>query len=202
MKQEEAIEFKQILVTEAAQNHFYELIQKEEIEGMNLRISVANPGTVHADVSITFCPADEQLDTDSLLPLKGFNLFIDKVAESALRSATIDFQPNELGGQLSIKAPYLKGQLPKEDSPLRERIQYVLDAEINPMLAMHRGEIKLVDILSEKIIVLEFGGGCHGCGMATVTLKQGVEKTLRAKFPEIVEIRDITDHATGKNPYY
>lgn len=168
---------------------------------MNLRISVANAGTIHADVSITFCPEGEEEGADLRLHFGDFVLFIDRAAKEALTEAIVDFKLDAIGGQLSIKAPYLKGHAPGSDSSLRERIQYVIDSEINPNLASHGGRVKIVDILQEKIVVLEFGGGCHGCGMAGVTLKHGIEKTLREKFPEIVEIQDATDHTTGKDPY-
>jgi len=191
-----------LIVTEAAQNHFRELIQKEETEGMNLRVFAANPGTPSAEISVTFCPPGEQMPTDFPLDFQDFILFVEEGSENALRDAAIDFKGDSLGGQLSIKAPYLKGQAPKPDTPLKERIQYVIDSEINPGLAGHRGRVKLVDIVEEKIVVLQFGGGCQGCGMADITLKNGIEKILKEKFPELVEIRDITDHTMGENPYY
>ena len=74
--------------------------------------------------------------------------------------------------------------------------------EINPQIASHGGRVSLEEIAGDGIVVLRFGGGCHGCGMADVTLKQGIEKTLRSRLPEITEVRDATDHASGHNPYY
>ena len=188
-------------VTEAAKAHFRGLLDKEEITGMNLRMCVANAGTIHADVSITFCPPGEEELSDVRLHFEDFILFVDKGSKDALNTAVVDFKADGLNGQLSIKAPYLKGVAPKPDSSLRERVQYVIDSEINPNLANHGGRVDIVDILEEKIVVLRFGGGCHGCGMAGVTLKHGIEKTLKEKFPEIVEIRDVTDHTTGEDPY-
>lgn len=190
-----------IEVTAAAKAHFSSLLAKEDIKGMNLRMSVANAGTVYADVSITFCPPGEEEPSDIRLSFEDFILFIDKGSKGALQSAVVDFKSDEMGVQLSIKAPYLKGKVPGADSSLRERVQYVIDSEISPNLASHGGRVSIVDILDEKVVVLQFGGGCHGCGMAGVTLKHGIEKTLKEKFPEIVEIRDITDHTTGEDPY-
>ena len=66
----------------------------------------------------------------------------------------------------------------------------------------HKGNVSLVDILEGGIVVLRFGGGCQGCGMANMTLKQGIERTLKEKLPEIQEVRDATDHELGENPYY
>ena len=190
-----------VVITEAAENHFRGLLQKEDTEGMNLRVFVANPGTTHAEVSVTFCPPGEEESMDLSFPCEGFTLFIEKASENALEDAVVDFKEDALGGQLSIKAPFLKGRAPATGSSLQEQIQFVIDSEINPNLAGHGGKVSLVDILEGGIVVLQFGGGCHGCGMASITLKHGIEKTLKEKFPEIVEIRDATDHTTGKDPY-
>lgn len=195
-----------VVITKAAQHHFRRLIEKEEVEGMNLRLFVVNPGTAHADISITFCPPGEELSTDFKIPFNGYDciMFIEQGSKIALQGATIDFAEDAMGGmgQLSIKAPHLKGHVPEASDSLKDRIQYVLDTEINPTLAGHGGAVNLVDILEDKIVIVHFQGGCHGCGMANVTLKQGIETTLKEKFPELLEIRDITDHNTGENPYY
>ncbi len=193
-----------MVVTEAAQKHFSNLLQKEEIAGMNLRVFVANPGTIHADVSVTYCPPGEEVPTDFTLPFESFKLFIDADSQDSLTDARIDFVEDALEGHLSVKAPFLKGREPATSSTLTERIQFVIDSEINPNLAGHGGRVGLIEIIEDQIgaiVVLQFGGGCHGCGMAGVTLKHGIEKTLKEKFPEIVEIRDATDHTTGADPY-
>jgi len=78
----------------------------------------------------------------------------------------------------------------------------VLESEIAPQIASHGGRISLVEVAAGNIVVLRFGGGCHGCGMVDVTLKNGVEKTLRERIPEITEVRDVTDHETGEQPYF
>jgi Fe/S biogenesis protein NfuA len=196
----EAIDF--VKITDLAQDHFRALLEKEDIQGMNLRIFVSQPGTEAADVAITFCPPGEQEPGDIPYLCEGFTIYIAADSKNALREAVIDYQSDAVGGQLSIKAPLMKGQAPSQDTPLAERIQYVIDSDINPSLAGHGGNITLIDILEDNIVILQFGGGCHGCGMANVTLKQGIEKRLKEKFPQILEIRDVTDHTTGTNPYF
>ena len=83
---------------------------------------------------------------------------------------------------------------------VKSRVQKVLDDMINPAVASHGGSVILLNV-SENNIVLEFGGGCHGCGMANVTLKYGVERAIRENVPGIGEILDSTDHPAGANPY-
>ncbi len=87
------------------------------------------------------------------------------------------------------------------ETDLRSRIQEVLDREVNPNVAMHGGMISLLDVQGTRAFI-HMGGGCQGCGMASVTLKQGVETSLRAQVPELTEILDTTDHAAGSNPFY
>jgi Fe-S cluster biogenesis protein NfuA len=94
----------------------------------------------------------------------------------------------------------LRATLPSEDE-IRAKVQEVLDEEINPAVAGHGGIIQLIDV-RENVVFIHMGGGCQGCGMANVTLKQGVEVAVRASVPEVAEILDATDHASGRNPYY
>ncbi|HZD24650.1 MAG TPA: NifU family protein [Alphaproteobacteria bacterium] len=80
-------------------------------------------------------------------------------------------------------------------------VQRLLDEEINPAVAAHGGYISLVDV-KEDVVYIRLEGGCQGCGMADVTLKQGVEAAIMRELPHIAAVRDTTDHAGGTNPYY
>jgi Fe-S cluster biogenesis protein NfuA len=84
---------------------------------------------------------------------------------------------------------------------MREQIETILDREINPAIASHGGVISLLDV-QQGVVYVKMGGGCQGCASSTATLKQGVEQTIRARVPGVVQILDTTDHAAGMNPYY
>ena len=88
-----------------------------------------------------------------------------------------------------------------ESSKIQAKVVEVLQNQINPAIASHGGTIELLEVKNNDIYV-KMGGGCQGCGMASATLKQGVEQTLRKEIPEIGAIYDTTDHASGTNPYY
>ena len=103
---------------------------------------------------------------------------------------------------LTIKAPNAKLPQVASDGSIEEKINYVLYSEINPGLAAHGGEVLLVEVVDEKTAVLQFGGGCQGCGMVDLTLKDGVERTLLEKIPELNKILDVTDHSYRENAYY
>ncbi len=84
---------------------------------------------------------------------------------------------------------------------IRRKVEDLLETEINPAVAGHGGHVSLVDVKGNAVY-LQLGGGCQGCGMADVTLKQGIERMIRERVPEVGEILDTTDHAGGRNPYY
>ena len=81
-------------------------------------------------------------------------------------------------------------------------INYYLQTEINPGLASHGGQVSLIDVVDDGIAVLKFGGGCQGCGQADVTLREGIERTLLERIPELKGVRDVTDHTQKENAYY
>jgi len=189
-------------ISERAQQHFQRLLAQQGIDKLSIRLRVTAPGTPAADCELEFCEPDELTGREWTVECTGFDFHIDGDSARWIDGATIDYEPNKTGGQLNIRAPKIKGELPGAEAGLVERVRYVLEAEVNPRIAAHGGRITLLEVSADGVVVLQFGGGCHGCGMVDVTLKQGVEKTLRERVPEITEVRDATDHAGGSNPYY
>jgi Fe/S biogenesis protein NfuA len=191
-----------IQISDSAKNYFRHLIGQQDIAGLGVRIKAVHPGTPKADCVLEYCEATDLAGDELAIDCIGFNIYIEAASEEYLQDADVDYQVNATGGQLTIRAPHIKGSVPDANSPFADRVQYVLDSEINPQIAAHGGRVKLVEANADGLVVLQFGGGCHGCGMADVTLKQGIEKTLRGHFPEITAVRDATDHASGNNPYF
>jgi Fe/S biogenesis protein NfuA len=107
-----------------------------------------------------------------------------------------------MGGQLTIKAPNSKVPQVSDDSPIEDRINYVLHSQINPGLASHGGMVNLVEVIDDEVAILQFGGGCQGCGMVDMTLKDGVEKTLLEQLPQLTAVKDVTDHTVTDNAFY
>ena len=139
---------------------------------------------------------------DTALGLKTFTAWIDSVSEPFLDDAVVDYATDRMGGQLTIKAPNAKVPTVTADSPINERINYYLQTEINPGLASHGGQVSLIEVVEDGIAVLKFGGGCQGCGQADVTLREGIERTLLERVPELKGVRDVTDHSQKENAYY
>ncbi|KFN44478.1 NfuA family Fe-S biogenesis protein [Arenimonas oryziterrae] len=190
-----------INITESAQTYFRHLLKTQGGDAVGIRVSAVHPGTPRADARLEFCENGDLLGDEWSLDCEGFTLYVDAPSAPFLDGADIDYATQGAGSQLTIRAPRIKGEAPKGDASLIERVRWLLDSEINPQLASHKGQVSLEEITSDGVVRLRFGGGCHGCGMADVTLKQGIEKTLMARIPEITAVRDATDHATGENPY-
>jgi Fe-S cluster biogenesis protein NfuA len=93
-----------------------------------------------------------------------------------------------------------KARIPPPDV-IKRKVQDLLEDQINPSVAAHGGYIELLDVIDNNVYI-RMGGGCQGCGMANVTLRQGVEELIRESIPEVGQILDTTDHASGSNPYY
>jgi len=191
-----------INISISAQNYFTRLIGQQDEKGLGLRISVSHAGTPGASCDLQFSPEGQQMLDDRKVEFEGFNLFVANASEEWLHDAQIDFEEDDTGGQLTIKAPGIKGSEPAADAAMDKRVNWLLDTDINPSLASHGGRVSLVEITDDFKVVLQFGGGCHGCGMADVTLKQGIEQTLIRNIPEITGVLDATDHQSGTNPYY
>lgn len=190
-----------IQISESAQSHFRRLIEREALPGLGVRLSALHPGTPRADVRLEFAePGDLQGD-EWAVDCEGFTLWLDAGSVQYLDGAEIDYTQQATGGQLQIRAPKIKGETPAESASLVERVRWVVEHEVNPQLAQHKGHVSVREVTADGVVILSFGGGCHGCGMADVTLKQGIEKTLLEKVPGVTAVRDATDHASGSAPY-
>ena len=191
-----------VTITEPAQEYLAQLLEKQDCEGIAVRIFILDAGTPRAETCISFCRPGEEKEDDEVQQYESFRAFIDTPSIPFLEDAVVDFAKDSMGGQLTIKAP--NSRLPKisEDSPLEDRINYILYNEINPGLAAHGGMVTLEEIGGEDVAILRFGGGCQGCGMVDVTLKDGVEKALLEQIPQLKAVRDVTDHTNRENAYY
>jgi len=191
-----------IEITKSAQEYFGRLIVQQEMDDIGLHLTVLKPGTPLASCDLQFHVPGQSGEKELEFNYDEFNLYVPAGDERWLEQAKIDYEASDTGGQLTIKAPGIKGNKPEDSADLTDKINWILEAEINPGLASHGGMVALEQITPENEVVLRFGGGCQGCGQVNVTLQDGIEKTLKDYFPEIKAVIDATDHATGENPYY
>ena len=191
-----------ISLSAPAQEHFRKLVDQQAQPGLGIRIVAVDAGTPRGDCRLEFSEPGDRDGSEWEVECEGFSLFVDAYSVPFLDGATVDYVKSATGGELTIRAPGLRGQVPAADAGVIERVRHVIESEINPQLASHCGRVSLREITAEGIVVLQFGGGCHGCGMVDKTLRGGVEQTLKARVPEVTGVADATDHASGNTPYY
>lgn len=191
-----------VTITEDAQQYLAELLEKQAVEGMAVRVFITQPGTRYAETCLAYCRPEEINETDEVQRTETLTAYIDSMSIPYLEESVIDFAKDRMGGQLTIKAPNAKMPRVSDSSPVEDRINYLLFTEVNPGLAAHGGEVSLVEFTEDNIAILKFGGGCQGCSAVDMTLKDGVEASLVAKIPEVVGVRDVTDHTQTENAYF
>lgn len=190
-----------ITITDSAQAYLRELLDKQDGEVLGIRVFVNSPGTPKAETCIAYCRQEDIKDGDDKIEYATFQAYFDGRSLPFLKDALVDYSRDRMGGQLTIKAPNSKMPHVNEDSPIEDKVNYILHNEINPSLASHGGEVSLVEVTSEGVAILKFGGGCQGCASVDMTLKHGVEKTLLERLPELKGVNDETDHSDRSSAY-
>lgn len=195
-----------ITITESAQGYLTDLLAKQETEGTGVRIFVEHAGTPRAECCMAYSTPGEENPEDLVIAYEQFNAHLDAASVPYLKDAVIDYNKDRFGGQLTFKAPNSKVPRIGADASVEERINYVLQSEINPNLAAHGGSVMLAELIEDEAAgltaVLKFGGGCQGCSAVDMTLKEGVETTLKQQVPEIMHVVDNTDHTQADNAYF
>jgi Fe/S biogenesis protein NfuA len=147
---------------------------------------------------------------DSVQLQDGLAIVVPARDLEALRGATIDWEGDALQGGLTLVNPNRPAPASPQISsnadveltgPLAQRVRDVVEHQVNPAIASHGGRAELVAV-EEPVAYVRLHGGCQGCGMAAVTLHQGIEVAIRDNIPEIQQVVDVTDHASGENPYF
>ncbi len=191
-----------LTITESAQDYLAELLAGQEGDVLGIRMFVNGPGTPKAETCIAYCREADLEESDLVVSYDKLSARFELRSIPFLKDAFVDYAKDRMGGQLTIKAPNAKLPQVNADSPLEDRINYVLYNEVNPSLASHGGEVSLLEVTEDKIAILQFGGGCQGCGMVEATLKDGVEKSLMEQIPELTAVRDTTDHSDRSQAYF
>ena len=159
-----------------------------------LRVYVQG-GLTGYDYGFTF---EDKGEIDEVIPQDGFDLVVDGYSLHLLRGSTVDFIEELAGGGFVVDNP---NEPDPTTDPLFARVQSIINEQINPGVATHGGFVALLDV-KDGVAYVQLGGGCQGCGMVDVTLKQGIERMLKEQVPEIQSVYDTTDHAAGDNPYF
>jgi Fe/S biogenesis protein NfuA len=182
-------------VTKTAQEKIQGVIEAEDVEVEGLRIGIEGRSATAFQYSLGL--ATETEEDDIVIEMGTFKVLVDAKSAADLKGAVIDYVEDLNSSGFKIENP----NIPTWDNPKAQKIQELIDERINPAVAAHGGQIDLLNVEDETIYI-HMGGGCQGCGMANVTLKHGIEAMIQEVFPEIKQVIDTTDHASGTNPYY
>ena len=196
-----------LTVTDEARRLVLDLrADEEQADALALWLEVSGVNGAEYAYDLYFQAVDDAQPGDAVDHHDGLALVVPADSVERLRGATLDVRdggmvllnPNRPPVPERPAAPAPTGDL---SGPVAQRILVILEEEINPAIASHGGYAELVAV-DGPTAYLRLGGGCQGCGMARVTLGQGIEVAIRDAVPEITEVVDVTDHASGTNPYY
>lgn len=171
-----------------------------------LRIRVGGPPAAPR-FDLTLVDPAERADDERALDGGGFTVFVREADVPTLDGASVDYveRVNESGFEVRpaervLATAGVSRERGEPTGAIADRVREVLDTQVNPAIAAHGGMISLVDV-EETDIYVEMSGGCQGCALSRMTLRQGVERMLREAVPELTAVHDVTDHASGDNPY-
>lgn len=189
----------QLELSDQARQKFLEFLASEpaaEQERLAVRLAISGGGAKGFQYRLDIVDRNTVEGEHLIIDAEGFSLLIDAASAPRLDGVRIDFLQRGLRSGFHFDNPNSRW-----DDPVAEAVQQVIDGEINPGVASHGGSVQLLDVQGDTVYI-SLGGGCQGCGMADVTLKHGIESTIRERVPEIAKVLDTTDHAAGTNPYF
>lgn len=197
-----------VSITDNALGKILELRELEELDDLHLALRINGVGASGFLYETAFLRSADVAESDHVEFHGDLPIAIPESSLDNLRGSVLDLAGNGGGAGLVIRnpnTPESPGLDLGEDLELagtpEEKVRQLLDQEINPAIAMHGGIAQLISV-EGSTANLELGGGCQGCGLAAVTLRQGIEKAILETIPEITEVVDVTNHDLGENPYF
>jgi Fe/S biogenesis protein NfuA len=185
-----------ITVTDVARKKILGLLAQEARKDLALRFAIDGRGPGGFRYRLGFVPPEDRGEGDVAVDAGGFQVLIDAGSAANLHGVNLDYVETLAESGFKVENP----NSPWSD-PVAQAVQRVIDLDINPAVASHGGHVVLHDV-RDGVAYIALHGGCQGCGMAAVTLRQGIEVRIKEVVPEIRELVDVTNHAGGQNPYY
>jgi len=186
-----------LTITETAKQQIESIMEAQGRQGDGLRVGIVGRSSAGFRYTMNLVEEGQESPDDVVVDSGTFKVFIDPQSAPHMEGVTVDYVDNGIHGSgFKIDNPN-----PVWSDPLALRVQALIDERINPGVGAHGGHVELLDIKDNTVFV-RLGGGCQGCGMVDVTLRHGIEALIREEIPEIQQVIDTTDHASGSNPYY
>lgn len=209
MENATAVKSNPLVVTDTAMTQVLQILAAEENpELLGLRVEVTGTNGTEFIYDLSFDELSEATEDDRVYKQGQLTIMVPNDSVDSLWGATLDIPSTSGQGGLVIRNPN-RPDPPSMDADVElsgsveERVNQLLNKIINPALASHGGYASLAKLIDDdtRAVVL-MGGGCQGCAVSAMTLREGIQKTIVEKIPEIIEVLDATDHAAGENPYY
>lgn len=190
-----------ITFTDKARERILAFIEQEE-NPVALRVTVHADSPLAPNYDLALVDEGDEQPGDTVVDAGGFKVYIDEGSAEKIEGTTVDWVEGTHGGGFNVANPNVKpiGSEPPTGE-LAERVAQLIETQINPAVASHGGSVTLVDV-RDSVVFVQLAGGCQGCGMAAVTLKQGIERLIKEMIPEVTDVIDVTDHSMGRDPYY
>lgn len=193
-------------ITPAALEQIVALRNQESIPDLHLGLRIAGVGANGFIYETAFLRSSDVSEEDHVEQHGELPVAIPAESLDNLRGSVLDLAGDPDSPGLVLRnpnpatPPITEGEIELEGS-IEERVQQLIEMYINPAIAAHGGFVTLAGIKGDQALV-ELGGGCQGCGLAAMTLRQGIESSIKHHVPEILEVVDVTDHAAGENPFF
>lgn len=185
------------IIDDIAKKKLESVFEAQIIEKFGIRVKINGKNAEKYRHDLTLVDKGNLRETDEFIESNGIKVYYSPEEKERLTGTVISYVDDLWDGGFKIENP----NVPVWDNSHSLEIQKLFEDEINYTLSMHGGFVELLDV-KDNIVYVKMGGGCHGCGMANTTVKDGIEQIVKSSFPEIQAVIDTTDHANGKNPYY
>ncbi|MCL7970491.1 MAG: NifU family protein [marine benthic group bacterium] len=190
-----------VTFTEGAKAHVVAFLA-EESEPLSVRIEVLDSSPLAPRYDLSLVEESERETDDQIYTQGEFDVVVPQASVDLLKGARVDWVESLQGSGFKVENPNIV-PIGEGDAagPVADRVKRVIELQVNPAIASHGGSVTLVEV-RDDVVYLEMQGGCQGCGMAAVTLAQGIRRIIMENVPEIRDIVDVTNHDAGVNPYY
>jgi Fe/S biogenesis protein NfuA len=187
-----------ITFTETARQKILSIMEAQGKMECGIRVRIGGRSSSGYRHELSFVDPGQEGEQDAIVKVEGFDVYVDPESAKVLGGTKIDYVEESAGGGFVFHNP---NPVTFSDPEKGKAVQELIEKTINPAVSSHGGVVELLDV-TEKHVFVKLGGGCQGCGMVNVTLKQGIERVIKEQVPGIESVVDTTDHADGKNPYY
>jgi Fe/S biogenesis protein NfuA len=186
-----------IKIDDIAREKIFKMMGTDEKPKLGIRVKISGKSADKYRHDLSFVTEENLKENDKFVETNAVRVYYDPADTEQLNGTIVTYFDDPWEGGFKVENP----NTPTWNDPKAAEIQKYIESEINPGLAMHGGFVDLLDVRKDTVYV-KMGGGCHGCSSVDVTMKQGIEQMIVSAFPAIAEVVDVTDHASGTNPYY